>query len=303
LVTDPGLTTSYSVIISPPGQDRFFLHHPGANDAFGVQDLDVSLLSQAALFHFGYPPVMRRMYADGGAQLAELFRRAKSTGATTSLDMSLPDPSSESGQANWAGILRQALPNVDIFLPSFEEILYMLRRDLYDRLDREASGRPILLASNPDLLDELSAELIGMGAKIVVIKLGERGLYLRAASAESLQNMGRAAPQDPSAWAAQRLWAPCFRVGVVGTTGSGDATIAGFLSALLRGLSPGQALTAAVAVGACNVEAADALSGLRSWEDTLARIAAGWERLPLVLQHPGWRWRVEDQLWEGLGDA
>ena len=35
-------------------------------------------------------------------------------------------------------------------------------------------------------------------------------------------------------------------------------------------LAPGGAVTAAVAVGACNVEAADALSGIRPWDDTLA---------------------------------
>jgi len=45
------------------------------------------------------------------------------------------------------------------------------------------------------------------------------------------------------------------------------------LSGLLRGLGPRQALCAAAAVGACNVEAVDAQSGLLTWEDTLARVA------------------------------
>ncbi len=71
--------------------------------------------------------------------------------------------------------------------------------------------------------------------------------------------------------------------------GSGDSTIAGFLAGLLRGLSPEAAVTAAVAVGACNVEAADTLSGLRSWEETMARVAAGWERHPLEISAGGWR--------------
>ena len=35
-------------------------------------------------------------------------------------------------------------------------------------------------------------------------------------------------------------------------------------------------MTAATAAGAANVEAADATSGLRSWEETKARMAAGW---------------------------
>ncbi len=99
-------------------------------------------------------------------------------------------------------------------------------------------------------------------------------------------------------WADRELWAPCFKVDVVGTTGSGDATIAGFLTALLRDASPETAMTMAVAVGACNVEAADALSSVRSWEDTARRIAQGWARLPVKIEAPGWQWNDQHQLWE-----
>jgi sugar/nucleoside kinase (ribokinase family) len=93
------------------------------------------------------------------------------------------------------------------------------------------------------------------------------------------------------------MWAPCFKVNVVGTTGSGDATIAGFLSAILRDASPETAMTMAAAVGACNVEAADALSGIRTWEETAARIVNGWERQPLHLDASGWRWDAPFGLW------
>jgi len=295
LVTDAAVPTSYTVIINPPGVDRIFLHCPGANDHFRAQDVDLGLVAQAGLFHFGYPPIMRRMYLSGGTELAEVFRRAKAAGATTSLDVSFPDPASESGQVNWREILAAALPNVDIFLPSLEEILFMLRRKTFDR----APGGAAINLLTPNLLAELSGELMEMGARIVMIKLGDRGAYLRTARSERLRHMGRAAPDDLESWSDQELWAPCFRVNVAGTTGSGDATIAGFLSALLRDFSPRQALTAAVAVGACNVEAADALSGLRSWEETLARIEAGWQRLPVALSAPGWAWDEKDQLWVG----
>jgi len=93
------------------------------------------------------------------------------------------------------------------------------------------------------------------------------------------------------------LWAPCFRVEVVGTTGAGDAAIAGFIAGLLRGLAPAATLTAAVAVGACNVEAADALSGIRPWDETLGRIAAGWPRRALAIDAAGWRFDAEQGLW------
>ena len=51
---------------------------------------------------------------------------------------------------------------------------------------------------------------------------------------------------------------------VVRTTGAGDAAAAGFLLALLDGLSPEDAATMAGAVGATNLEAPDATGGVRS---------------------------------------
>jgi hypothetical protein len=90
---------------------------------------------------------------------------------------------------------------------------------------------------------------------------------------------------------------------VVGTAGSGDSTIAGFLSALLRDLPPAAALTAAVAVGACNVEAADTLSGVRPWDEMLRRVASGWERHELRLDAPGWRFDAVSGLWVGPAEA
>lgn len=256
-------STSYSIIISPPGVDRCILHHPGSNDDFTSADVRDDDLRDARLFHFGYPPLMARMFADNGAELAELFRRVKTLGLTTSLDMALPDPNSAAGRANWKAILQATLPQVDIFLPSLDEILYMLGKN---------SQAPL----SPELLHEVSDELLALGAKIIVIKLGERGLYLRVGSAEVLQGLGKVRPTYFTAWSNYEAWQPCYQVDVAGTTGSGDATIAGFLSAFLRDMSPAKTLQAALAVGACSVEAADALSGIKPWGETLNRIRAGW---------------------------
>jgi sugar/nucleoside kinase (ribokinase family) len=239
---------------------------------------------------------MKRMYADGGRELASILRRARETGVTTSLDMALPDPVSASGGADWAGILRLALPYVDIFLPSIEEILYMLRRRQYDAM-RGDNPEGLLRQVTPELLSDVSEELLGMGARIAGLKLGDRGFYLRTGSQSAIEGMGRARPSDTAAWADREIWTPCFVVDVVGTTGAGDSTIAGFLAALLRDLPPLEAVTAAVAVGACNVEAADTLSGIRSWDETLARVAAGWPRRLLRVDAPGWRFDPASSIW------
>ena len=84
---------------------------------------------------------------------------------------------------------------------------------------------------------------------------------------------------------------------MVGTTGAGDCTIAGFLAALLEGLSLPDAMTSAVAVGAFNVESADAVSGIKPWTTVQARIAAGWERLPVDIDLPGWIWTPKPGLY------
>jgi sugar/nucleoside kinase (ribokinase family) len=260
-------STSYSIVISPPGSDRRFLHHPGANDDFSAEDVSNAALRGARLFHFGYPPLMANMYAEDGKQLLELFQRVKSLGLTTSLDMAYPDPESQAGRADWQIILQKVLPYVDVFVPSLDEISYMLWR----KTD---------LTLSAGLLTKVSGELLDMGAKMVLLKLGDRGLYLRTAGEPVLNKLGLAAPVNLNLWADFEAWLPCFRVEVVGTTGSGDVTVAGFLAALLRGLPPADALTAALAVGACCVEAADALSGIRSWEETWGRIRSGWASRP-----------------------
>ncbi len=260
-------STSYSIVINPPGRDRTFLHHPGANDDFSAQDVSDQALQAARLFHFGYPPLMAKMYLNDGEQLLELFQRVKSQGLTTSLDMAYPDPESAAGRADWSTILRKVLPYVDVFVPSLDEILFMLWR----RTDLPLSAA---------LLTKVTGELLEMGAKMVLLKLGNRGLYLRTAGEPVLRGLGLAVPHPLNAWADFEAWLPCFQVDMVGTTGSGDVTIAGFLAALLRNLPPAEALTAALAVGACCVEAADALSSIRSWEATWQRIRAGWATHP-----------------------
>ena len=280
MIIDPAVSSSYTIVISPPDTDRSFIHYPGANDAFDATDIRYSVLESVSLFHFGYPPLMARFYADDGAELVEMYRRAKATGVTTSLDMALPGADSPAGRADWPIILRRALPYVDVFLPSFEELLLMLRRAEYERLTIETKGN-LLAAVDRDLLRSLSDELLGLGAKVVGIKLGHLGFYLRTTDAMRLADMGRARPADLDAWADCETLTPCFKVDVVGTVGSGDCTIAGFLAALLRDLPPAEAARMAAAVGACNVEAADALSGVRTWEETVERVRAGWAQHPL----------------------
>ncbi len=301
IIVTPGEATSYTLVLNVPGRDRSFLYCPGVNDTFGAADLNLETVAGARLFHLGYPPLLPRLYAADGAELLEVLKAVKSLGVTTSLDMVMVEPRSAAGQADWGQIMRAALPYVDVFLPSVEEMLLLLKREEYESM----CERGLLLEQvTPGRLHELGQMLLAWGARIVGVKLGPRGLYLRTAEATRLSRLGRAAPRSVQAWANRELWAPCYTPAqFVGSTGAGDVTIAGFLASLLAGSSPEDAVRFACAAGACNVEAADALGGLRSWDETWARLRAGWPNAPLDLADSDWHFQSAQQLWFGPADS
>ena len=297
MVIDPSNATSVTLILNPPGMDRSFLHFEGANAAFYASDLPRSTLAKADLFHFGYPTLMRSIYRGEGGELISILQRARRAGLTTSLDFSLPDPTSPAGKVDWSEVLDRSLPLVDLFVPSVEELTYMLRRDIYDNLNQDLEGH-FLDGVTLDLLQDLSDQVLGYGVKAVMIKLGYRGVYLRTADVKVWEIGGRALVDISNNWYNRQLWAPSFSVPVRGTTGAGDAAIAGFLSSLLRGEDPETALVMAAAVGAFSVESLDVIGRISSWDTVLARVKLGWETRPLNLASTGWRKHHVFDLWQ-----
>jgi hypothetical protein len=133
--------------------------------------------------------------------------------------------------------------------------------------------------------------------------MGDQGMYLRTTDdLARWEALAGSLPLEPRAWLNRELLAPAFRADLVGTTGAGDCTVAGFLTGVLRGLTPEDALTAAVAAGSSNVEAADALSGVPSWDDLWARVEEGWEPIPTRIRLRGWGWDRAARLWMGAWD-
>jgi len=262
LVVRAGAQTSYSVILSSPETDRIVLHFPGANDDFRARDVAPEALRGAELLHLGYPPLMRGLCEHDGAELEAVLRAARAAGLATSLDMAEPDE--RVGEVDWRRLLERALPVTDIFLPSLGELEGMLG----------AFGRGRAVSSIPDeaQVSELAAECLGLGCAIAGIKLGRHGLYLRTAGPERVADLARRLPGlNAESWSGRELWSPIFEVAVRGTTGSGDATIAGFLAAVLGRRDPVAALDFACAVGSLCVEADDAVSGIEGRPQAEAR--------------------------------
>ncbi len=287
MIVAPGEASSYTIVVNPPGVDRCFLHCTGTNDTFVAEDLALDRIAGARMMHFGYPTLMAGIFSDGEG-LAARFHEVGQQGTLVSLDIGMPDPDSPAGRVDWPAWFARVLPQVDVFLPSLDETLLMLDRPQYERLVREADGGNPAAVASSELIDDMATRLLDMGTRIVVLKLGDQGLYLRT-------NLGVAELAERAAWTEmpwrrwqnRQLLAPCFDVPVVGTTGSGDCTIAGFLVGLLRGLSPEAALQGAVAVGACNVQSPDATSGIPSWSEVQSR-AADWRRREVQIGLDGW---------------
>ncbi|MDI4645180.1 carbohydrate kinase family protein [Cohnella hashimotonis] len=295
-----GETSSYTLVVNPPGTDRTFIHCPGTNDTFSARDIAWDKCSAARHFHFGYPPLMKGMYDDGGERLTGLLQTAREKGMTVSLDMAMPGKGTAAYAADWAGLLAKALPCVDVFMPSLEEMLMMVDRDLYERT--ALSGDELCESVSAETIQALAASLLAMGCSIVVLKLGASGLYMRTAAQLSPVLAGRLPASTVAAWSDRELWAPCFRTNVAGTTGAGDCTIAGFIQGLLLELGPEDTMTSAVAVGACSVEQLGATSGIVPWDQVQARIRSDWERLPVGRPLADWRWEEQAGIWTGPED-
>ncbi len=236
VVTDQ--PTSYTVVVSPPGSDRRFLHCPGVNATLTDADIGDNALAGAKHMHFGYPPAMKAICTDQGKPLRRLFERAQNAGLTTSLDMCGVDPHGWAGRVDWPALLRNVLPHVDVFLPSLDELAAM---------------------TTPD-----PAALLALGCDVLVIKDGENGLRIHTS-----QDAERFGPK----WGNRVLKATTFDVEVVGTTGAGDTTIAGFLAGLVRGATLEDAADLACAAGAQCVQSADATSGIDTLDTLRAFIA------------------------------
>lgn len=296
LIIDPSAPTSLTLILNPPKFDRSFLHFHGANDTFYASDLPRAVLEQADLFHFGYPSLMRSVFRGGGEELVSILQRARRAGLTTSLDFSLPDPTSPAGGVDWGDFLENVLPYTDIFLPSIEELTFLLMRERYEALCQSSPGSFVDCVPT-SLVRELGGMVLAQGVKAVLIKLGARGVYLRTGNADAWQKTGRGLDGITPEWHEREMRMPAFKVKVLGTTGAGDAAVGGFLASVLQGADPKTALILAAAAGACAVESPERIRDMPAWEALLARVKKGWEVHPLDLGENEWRKDETYALW------
>ncbi len=280
LIRSEKTTTSFTLVMALPGIDRFFLHDPAANDDFGIDDLDFEKIRSASIFLFGYPPLMKKIYQNQAEELLSMYKKVKALGVATALDMTEVDPNSEAENQDWREIVKKVTPDVDLWLPSVGEICYMIDRDRYQRWKTAAGTRELTSVLTADEMEPLADQLLDWGAKVVMFKCGEAGLFLKTGSIDRVREVGGGLLADPAAWANLRHFEKSYKPAqVLSGTGAGDTCNAAFLLAVSRGYPWLRCLQLAAGTGASCVEAYDSLSGLRSFEELEAKIDAGWEKI------------------------
>lgn len=282
MIISEDVQTSYTVALAVPGVDRILLHNPGANDVFTYDDLCMETIEKAELFHFGYPPLMRGMFINEGAELEKIMKSVHEKGIVTSLDMASIDPEAESGKAPWEVILKKVLPYVDFFVPSVEELCYMLdRKRYYEWIDR-ANGQDVTETLNIADIAPLAQKVIDLGASAVLIKSGVPGMYYKTSGGEKMKSLCEKLHLSTEEWCDKEGFEASYVPDIVRSgTGCGDTSIAAFLTSVLEERSLSEALQFATATGASCVTAFDALSGLKTFHELKEKIDAGWKKVSL----------------------
>jgi sugar/nucleoside kinase (ribokinase family) len=147
----PGVQTSASILPIRPNGDRPALHVVGANAFFTIDDVPWPLIERSAHLHLGGSDSMRGLGRDGAA---EILRRARDAGATTSMDIL------SEGSPKLLSILKPCLPFVDWFMPNADQACKLT-----------GSHTP----------EEAAAHLLGLGVRGVVLTMGGDGSLLTTA--------------------------------------------------------------------------------------------------------------------------
>ena len=282
MVVDPEAASSYTVVVAVPGIDRVFLHNPGANNCFYASDVSEEALAKADHFHFGYPTIMESMFINEGQEMVTLMQKVKAAGLTTSLDLSAVDSETPAGKADWESILKKTLPYVDFFVPSAEELCYMLDKEKMQAWEKlaEVSGKDIteVIDIQKDI-KPLAEKCLSYGARIVVIKCGAAGMYYCSGTKEQLQYLENHDLKVED-WAGREGFEPSYvPERVLSGTGAGDTSIAAFLTAMLEGYDFEQAMHLATATGALCVAQYDSLSGILPREEIKKKLESGWKKV------------------------
>ena len=129
LIVSDELKTGATIVLNF-GEDRAMITYQGAMKDLGISDITKEMLDMAKHLHFSSYFLQPGFKND----LDNLFRLAKESGLTTSLDVQW-DPAEQ-----WDFDFKKILPYVDIFLPNESELLNLTGKDLIDTALKAIEG-------------------------------------------------------------------------------------------------------------------------------------------------------------------
>ena len=123
--------TATTVVLVNEAGDRQFLHRLGASQAAFAKpsEFTPALVEGASHYHFASLYILPHLRVHG----AEMLRRAKTAGLTTSLDTNWD------AEGEWMSALAPCLEQLDILFMNEDEALYG------DRIERPAAGARVVL--------------------------------------------------------------------------------------------------------------------------------------------------------------
>jgi sugar/nucleoside kinase (ribokinase family) len=226
------------------------------------------------LFHFGYPPLLKQFYQDNGSQLVDLFSRVQKMGIATSLDLSLPDPESESGSIDWPEIMQKVLPYTDIFVPSMDEVLQIMNPKEYAEILSSSVSSDVINQVIINTIREIGRRFIDLGVKILLIKAGHLGAYLLTGDVSSI-NEKAGLKLAKEKWNNCELWCKAYKADplkIKNSSGAGDTAVAAFLSAILNNEDPDSSVRYAAMAGRNNLYCKNVYDDLSDWQDMTKEI-------------------------------
>lgn len=219
---DAVVQTSSSVALLDSSGERSFMHCTGADGVFDIADADWDIVEKAKIVFVTGTYLMQNF---DGAQTAQFLKKCKEMGKITALDVCWDS------QNNWAALLDDAMPYIDLFLPSIDEAK---------------------MIAGKDDLKEMTDVFFDKGIGTAVIKCGADGAFLR----ENRDDAGKMYPTYKN-------------IDVVDTTGAGDSFCSGFLAAYAKGNTLDFCTRFANAAGSHCVMAKGATTGMKSYDEIL----------------------------------
>ena len=214
IVTDRATSTAFTFAAVASDGERSFFHTQGANATFCLNDINMDIIKKSAAVVVGGTMLMQKF---DGEETAAFLKKVRKLGKITVLDMAFNDRVKD-----WMKVIKPSMPFLDYFLPSYEEAA-------------RASGKSACA--------EIARVFRNLGAKVVAIKLGEKGAYLVSESEE--------------------IRAPAYKVRAVDTLGAGDAWVAGFMAGIIEKLPLAEAVMLGNATAAHCVMAMGASVGVK----------------------------------------